>query len=89
MNAILRHRAEIERFPGGRYLVMALEELVTAINTPPVQIGTTKITAGSWAPENKVVGSIGDLYLRTDGSTSTTLYVKTSGSNSSTGWTAK
>ena len=43
---------------------------------------------GTGTPEAAVVGIVGDLFLRLDGSTSTTLYVKTSGS-SNTGWTAK
>lgn len=43
---------------------------------------------GTGSPENVVTASVGSLYLRTDGSTSTTLYVKTSGTGN-TGWTAK
>jgi hypothetical protein len=39
-------------------------------------------------PEGAVTAPVGSLFLRTDGSTSTTLYVKTSGSGN-TGWTAK
>jgi hypothetical protein len=47
-----------------------------------------RIFSGAGTPESNIVGRIGDLYLRTDGSTSTTLYVKTSGTGN-TGWTAK
>jgi hypothetical protein len=43
---------------------------------------------GFGSPEGAVVAGIGALYLRKDGSTSTTLYVKTSGTGA-TGWTAK
>jgi hypothetical protein len=43
---------------------------------------------GSGTPESVVTAVVGSLYLRSDGSTSTTLYVKTSGSGN-TGWTAK
>lgn len=43
---------------------------------------------GTGSPEGVVTATVGFLYLRTDGSTSTTLYVKTSGSGN-TGWTAK
>lgn len=46
------------------------------------------ITFGSGTPEAAITAPIGSLYLRTDGSTSTTLYVKTSGTGN-TGWTAK
>jgi len=45
-------------------------------------------SSGAGSPEGAVSGSVGSLYTRTDGSTSTTLYVKTSGSGN-TGWTAK
>lgn len=43
---------------------------------------------GTGSPESVVTANVGSLYLRTDGSTSTTLYVKTSGTGN-TGWTAK
>lgn len=43
---------------------------------------------GTGSPESVVTANIGSLFLRTDGSTSTTLYVKTSGTGN-TGWTAK
>lgn len=46
------------------------------------------VIVGTGAPEGAVTATIGHLYLRVDGSTSTTLYVKTSGSGN-TGWTAK
>ena len=46
------------------------------------------ITTGAGTPEAAVTAPIGSLFLRTDGSTSTTLYVKTSGTGN-TGWTAK
>lgn len=49
-----------------------------------------KLVIGSGDPNNVVAGPIGSLFLRTDGSTSTTLYVKTSGTaTSTTTWTAK
>lgn len=46
------------------------------------------IFKGTGAPEGNVSAPIGSLYLRTDGSTTTTLYVKTSGGGN-VGWTAK
>lgn len=53
-----------------------------------ITVGTVKIVSGSGSPEAVVTAPIGSLFLRTDGSTSTTLYVKTSGAGN-TGWTAK
>lgn len=49
---------------------------------------TVRVYNGYGSPENVVTAGIGALYLRLDGSTSTTLYVKTSGTGA-TGWTAK
>jgi hypothetical protein len=46
------------------------------------------ITTGTASPEGVVTAPIGSLFLRQDGSTSTTLYVKTAGAGD-TGWTAK
>lgn len=43
------------------------------------------IRSGSGTPEGAIVGDICDVYLRTNGSTDTTIYVKESGS-SNTGW---
>lgn len=47
------------------------------------------IKTGTGSPNSAVVGSVGDLFLRTDGGSSTTLYVKESGSATNTGWIAK
>lgn len=46
------------------------------------------ISYGTNSPESVVTAPVGSLFLRLDGSTSTTLYVKTSGTGN-TGWTAK
>lgn len=46
------------------------------------------LSSGAGSPESVVTAPVGSLYLRNDGSTSTTLYVKTSGTGN-TGWTAK
>ena len=43
---------------------------------------------GSGSPEGVVTANIGSVFLRTDGSTNTTLYVKESGTGN-TGWVAK
>lgn len=53
-----------------------------------VQIKTISVMVGAGSPESAVTAPVGSLYLRTDGSTSTTLYVKTTGTGA-TGWTAK
>lgn len=54
-----------------------------------LQFGTAcTILTGAGDPEGVVTGSVCDLYLRTDGSTNTTLCVKTSGTGN-TGWTCK
>lgn len=52
--------------------------------------GAVRVLAGAGSPEGAVAAPIGSLFLRDDGSTSTTLYVKTAGTATSlTGWTAK
>lgn len=52
--------------------------------------GTTAVivVTGADTPEGAVTAPVGSLFLRNNGSTSTTLYVKTSGAGN-TGWTAK
>lgn len=56
--------------------------------TGAVTLVTVTLSTGAGTPEGAVTAPIGSLFLRTDGSTSTTLYVKTSGV-SNTGWTPK
>ena len=46
------------------------------------------IRTGAGTPLNVISAPVGSIFLRTDGSTSTTLYVKTAGTDSA-GWTAK
>lgn len=46
------------------------------------------VKTGTGTPEGAVTASVGTLFLRTDGGTSTTLYVKESGTGN-TGWVAK
>lgn len=50
--------------------------------------GAIGIYFGTGSPESVVAANPGSIFLRTDGSTTTTLYVKTSGTEN-TGWTAK
>lgn len=58
------------------------------VATRSVTIQTVSVLSGAGDPSNVVTASPGSLYLRIDGSTTTSLYVKTSGSGN-TGWTAK
>jgi hypothetical protein len=53
-----------------------------------ITIGGVSFSSGSGSPEGVLTAVVGSVYLRLDGSTSTTLYVKTSGTGN-TGWTAK
>ena len=55
-----------------------------------IELGSARsiITTGSGSPEYSVTASVGSIYLRTDGGTSTSLYVKESGVGN-TGWVAK
>ena len=48
-----------------------------------------RVLFGAGSPAGVVVADRGTLYLRTDGSTNTTLYVKTADDGLATGWTAK
>lgn len=68
-----------------RSLLRSLSLIVERVRV--VDIAPAKITSGTGTPENNVVGNVGDLFLRTDGGTNTTLYVKESGT-SDTGWSA-
>ena len=52
-------------------------------------VNTAKWSSGALTPNTNVVGSVGDLYTWTGGTTSTTLWVKEVGSANNTGWVAK
>jgi len=56
-----------------------------AVQTGGATGGTWQSGAGS--PEGVIVGSVGDLWTRTDGVPNDTLYVKESGNATNTGWT--
>jgi hypothetical protein len=60
-----------------------------ADNQAEVVLGGARVLRGAGAPENNVLGSVGDLYVRSDGGALTTLYVKESGNATTTGWVAK
>lgn len=51
--------------------------------------GAGTIRSGTNTPEGAVVGSVGDIFLRTNGGAATCLYVKESGAATNTGWVAK
>lgn len=53
------------------------------------QILYGNLRSGTGDPNSAIVGSPGDLWLRTDGGAGTTLYVKESGSGTDTGWVGK
>lgn len=87
MIAAIRLRPELAaKYPE---VLQVLEEIVAAFNSQPVMVGNAQITSGTIAPNGRVLGNIGDLYVNRSGSTSTTLYVKESGTNTKTGWVAK
>jgi len=44
---------------------------------------------GSGTPESVETGSVGHIFLRTDGGASTSIYIKESGTDTNTGWVAK
>ena len=52
-------------------------------------VNTARWSSGSLTPNTNVVGSVGDLYTWTGGTTSSTLWVKEVGSANATGWVAK
>jgi hypothetical protein len=59
---------------------------------PFFQMGSTgapRILAGDAAPQGRVTGSIGDVYLCLRGGPGSTLYVKESGVNTTSGWVGK
>lgn len=58
------------------------------ISSPPGVFGGN-VRTGTGAPSGVVVGSRGDLWLRTDGGANTTLYVKETGDNTTSGWQFK
>jgi len=86
LNAAAPNTAGTEVFSAGTNGVVAASGI--RFKGDNFTVSTVTITSGSGSPESVVTAPVGSLFLRTDGSTSTTLYVKTSGSGN-TGWTAK
>jgi hypothetical protein len=77
---------------------------ITASHTPASISATGSISAsavhiggangpvwstGTGNPNGSIVGSVGDMFTRTDGGAGSTLYVKESGADTSAGWVAK
>lgn len=89
MSGSVPYRQQIEALAGGSYIALALQQILDGLNAQPWRIGNATVRSGTGTPELAVIGSVGDLYLRTDGGTSTTLYVKQSGTTTNVGWVAK
>jgi hypothetical protein len=66
------------------------DEVTAQINTVASNVIALqdRLKWGAGSPEGAVIGTVGTLYLRTDGGAGTTLYVKESGSGL-TGWVPK
>jgi hypothetical protein len=86
---IVPYRAQLEQQEGGYWLVLALQQIVNAISVTPISVGDARIHSGNGSPLNVLVGNRGDLYLRRDGGTTTTLYVKEGADFTSAGWVPK
>lgn len=86
MRAIFRNRQAVQALSGE--VAMAIDELVSANNVQPLEVGDAKIRSGPGSPEGRIVGNPGDLYLRTDGASGAVTYYKETGKNTSTGWAA-
>lgn len=54
-----------------------------------VNVLAGRVFVGAGTPEAVIVADKGSIYLRTDGSTSTSIYIKTADAGLATGWTAK
>jgi Pectate lyase superfamily protein len=62
---------------------------VTSRGGTTASSGAGRFIAGLGDPNNKVIGNLGDIFQRLDGTPAATLYVKETGSSTNTGWTAK
>lgn len=84
-----QNRAQIKALQGGDFIVQALDDIQAQVNIQPFRVGGIYVRTGKGTPSSVVNGSVGDIYLRSDGGTGTTLYVKESGTNTSSGWVSK
>lgn len=88
-------RAEIEKQEGGLFVVKAMQKLFEQLQQQPFRVGANYIRTGAGTPEGTVAGEVGDIYLRTDSTTSfssdpavraSALYVKYLGARPLFGW---
>ena len=86
MKALFRHREQVQALSGD--VAVAIDDLVSAQNTQPAEIGESKIRSGVLHPEGRQVGNPGDLFLHTNNTPSGALFVKQTGTNTTTGWVA-
>lgn len=87
MKAVLRNRQALQTDFGP--VVTALDDLVTANNVQPLEVGETQIRSGILTPEGRLLGNPGDLFIHTAGSAiAGMLYQKRSGMHTVTGWVA-
>lgn len=91
----LPFRAQLEVDPDNAHQTLALNRIAGPIGESPWAIGSSRIFSGTGNPNSTVVGSIGDLYLRTDlhpfrtGTTfpnNGSLYVKILGNETRDNW---
>ena len=78
------------RFVGAAVLVVTAVLMLPApgarAQTQCEFLGTTRICKGAGSPNSALTGSIGDLYLQTNGSADAVLWIKEAGSSTNTGW---
>lgn len=87
----MRNKQQVYDTPNGRFITQAIEAVEDDVIRSPQRIGDSYITSGYGSPEGRVTGAVGDLFLRRDGSTNTTLYVKETWTQArpTLGWKAK
>jgi len=89
--------ADLKRSSSGVIEVLGVDYLTESgnITGKPVRTDsvvldqTCQILTGTGSPEGVVAAPVCSLFLRQDGTATTTLYVKTTGGTGNTGWTAK
>jgi hypothetical protein len=89
--------ADLKRSSSGVLEVLGVDYLAESgiITGKPVRTDsvvldqTCQILTGTGSPEGITPAPVCSIFLRQDGSATTTLYVKTTGTNGNTGWTAK
>lgn len=64
--------ADLRKIPGGQVIIKTLQRLFDSDRAVPFRVGASAIRSGVDSPERVEDGNIGDLYLRTDGSSAGT-----------------